>query len=100
MKFLTLLILILFSGNILAQEISVSELSCEYLNKPLGIDVTEPGFSWKIMADKDVRDVYQEYYHIQVSNSENEFNNTNNLVWDSKQIRSNQSIHVKYKGQS
>ncbi|MDR2026601.1 MAG: hypothetical protein LBQ01_03465, partial [Prevotellaceae bacterium] len=37
--------------------VSVTELRCEYLVNPLGIDLAQPRLSWKIEAGSEIKDL-------------------------------------------
>lgn len=69
---------------------SVSALRCEYLTNPIGIDINRPRLSWEIAAAK--RGTRQKACQI-VVNTE-----TDDLLWDSGRVDSDQSVHVIYDG--
>jgi len=68
----------------------LTDVRCNSLKNPIGIDDIRPVFSWKIDAGQN--DVYQLSYRIQVRDEEN------NLVWDSREMHSDQSVNVVYEG--
>lgn len=70
--------------------LKVYDLETEYRNNPIGIDVKKPGFSWKLNSSK--HDVVQMSYHIWVSLADE-------VVWDSGEVDSDQSLYVLYDGQ-
>jgi alpha-L-rhamnosidase len=76
---------------------TVSHLTCEYQNNPLGIDVLQPRLSWQMQSNR--RGTHQSAYRILVAPSETSLNNVANLLWDSGKIDSGQSVHVPYVGQ-
>lgn len=88
--------LYLFAFPLFAQEIKVAQVSCEYRNNPIGIDVNNPSLIWKLESTQ--HNVMQTAYQILVSS--NAVNLSKNIgdVWDSKKVASAQSIHVKYNG--
>ncbi len=45
-----LLILIMAYGSLFAQDLSVYDLTIEHKKNPLGIDDSQPRFSWKIKS--------------------------------------------------
>jgi alpha-L-rhamnosidase len=45
----------------------ITDLVCEYQTNPIGIDITNPRLSWKIVSDK--QNVLQTAYEIRVANS-------------------------------
>lgn len=69
--------------------LNISQLKCEYFDRPIGLDVKEPRISWQITSDK--RNTLQSAYHLQVSKDE-EFAS---FIWDSGKVKSEQSIHVR-----
>ena len=52
------------SGN---KEMTVSNLRCEYLENPIGVDMQNPGFSWNIISGE--RGFLQSAYRIIVSDN-------------------------------
>ena len=67
------LIISLFTISAKAQsKIIVSDLKCEMLTNPEGIDVLQPRLSWKIKAN--VNDVKQTHYQILASSSLDKLN--------------------------
>ena len=70
----------------------IKDLRVEYTKNPVGMDVTQPRFSWKM--ESDTRGVSQQAYRIIVS-SDPSFQH---VVWDSKKTQSSQSVHILYAG--
>ncbi|MEX0777672.1 MAG: glycoside hydrolase family 78 protein [Phycisphaeraceae bacterium] len=60
-------------------------LRCECGESPLGIDQTQPRLSWQVSDGR--RDARQSAYQIVAGNG-----------WDTGQVRSDQSVHVPYRG--
>ena len=75
-----------------SQNIQVQETLLENRINPLGIDETQPKFSWILKSGK--RSVKQSAYQLQVSEDSTNFND--NLIWDSNKIESDKSVHVLY----
>lgn len=75
------------------QNINVYEITCEYKKTPLGIDITNPRISWKLNSNR--RGTIQTAYQIQVSTSDN----FEDIVWDTKKVDSEQSLHITYNGE-
>ncbi|GGO08226.1 alpha-L-rhamnosidase [Saccharibacillus kuerlensis] len=73
----------------------VTELRCEYLKNPMGLNVPHPRLSWKLLTDR--RNVRQMAYRIQVSLGGENFAEEQ-LVWDSGRVESDESVHVEYGG--
>lgn len=70
-------------------------LRVEYLENPLGIDASMPRLSWQ--STSDVRGAQQSAYQIQAAVTEADLA-AGNLVWDSGQVTSDQSLFVPYAG--
>ena len=73
---------------VLAQ-LKVQNLLTENLSNPIGIDVTQPRFSWQMASDK--RNTLQTAYEIKLSSGKKQ-------VWSSGKTASDQSVHVPYGG--
>lgn len=79
----------------MAQRPEVTDLVCEYLVNPVGIDATQPRLSWKIRSG--ARDVMQSAYEIRVGTDPG-VSRGRNIVWTSGKVASSQSTHVRYGG--
>ena len=75
---------------------TISHLTCEYRTNPLGIDVRQPRLSWQLHSD--LRGARQTAYQILVAPSETSLTDGTDLLWDSRKIESDQSVHVPYGG--
>jgi alpha-L-rhamnosidase len=73
----------------------VSNLTCEYRINPLGIDVLQPRLSWQLESDQ--RGTRQTAYRILVAASEVDLSG-GSALWDTGEVTSDQSIHVRYEG--
>ena len=74
----------------------VTNLRTEYKTNPLGIDIISPRLSWEILS-RD-RNVMQSAYNIKAALTEENLESENDLIWNTGKIRSEQSIHLEYKG--
>lgn len=90
------LIVTLFTFSAKAQKISVTNLQCEMLTNPEGIDVLKPRLSWQIKAD--VNDVKQTAYQILVASTLENLNANKADLWDSGKVASNESVNIIYNG--
>ena len=72
--------------------VTVRNLRCEYGKNPIGIDQT-PRFSWVIDANK--RGAGQQGYRLRVCLKEGEA-----CLWDSGEVKSSQSVNVRYEGET
>lgn len=79
-------------------QVTVSDLRCEMLVNPLGIDVTQPRLSWQINSSQ--RNVQQQSYQLIVASSIEKLNQNVGDLWSSGKINSNQSVHVVYNGKT
>ncbi|MDF2596736.1 MAG: alfa-L-rhamnosidase, partial [Clostridia bacterium] len=83
----------IFTNNITvfaAGTAQVTSLRCEYTTEPIGIDVTNPRFSWQMISNE--RGQKQSAYQIIITKDGGE------EVWDSGKINSDQSVGIEYKG--
>ncbi len=71
------------------------DLRCEYRVNPLGIDVPEPRFFWKLRAPQQ-RGVRQSAYRLQVALSAT----FDTPLWDSGVVNTGRSIQVVYGGET
>ena len=72
--------------------LKVTNLTCESMKKPLGIDDLAPYFCWQIESDQ--RNVLLAAYRIQVSTNEA----FDPLLWDSGKMETDQCLYVPYAG--
>lgn len=77
---------------------TAADLRCEYLVNPLGIDVTKPRLSW--ILESTERGQKQTAYQIIVASSEEKLKANKPDLWDTGKVKTDQSIHVVYKGKS
>lgn len=76
-----------------------SQLRCEHLVDPLGIDDVEPRLSWKLQpVDPKLRGLRQTGYQILVSSNRERLLNDDGHLWDSGEVKSDQSHLVRYEG--
>ncbi len=75
---------------------AVTNLTCEYQNNPLGMDVLQPRLSWQMQSER--RGAYQTAYQIFATSSEAALHSDQKLLWDSGKVETDQSTHVVYRG--
>ena len=80
----------------LSSDVRVTDLRCEYLCDPLGIDVVQPRLSWKLQSAW--RGQKQTAYQILVASSEELLRNNRADLWNTGKVTSDQSIQVAYAG--
>jgi len=96
---LILLIVASLSLNVHSQNIAsitVSNLRCENLLNPLGIELAHPQLSWKLIST--LRNQRQSAYQIIVADNEDYLGKGQGNYWDSGKIFSKESVNVSYRG--
>ncbi|PWS33897.1 family 78 glycoside hydrolase catalytic domain [Pedobacter paludis] len=88
--------LFLLSIPVSAQQLKIVDLTCDYRTNPLGIDNVSPRLCWKLRSNQ--KNVVQIAYRILVSDHIESLKKGLGNVWDSKKIKSDQSIQIKYSG--
>jgi len=82
-----------------AADLEVTDLKCEYLVNPLGIDVPRPRLSWKLEpTEPKARGQVETAYRLLVAGSPQKLADDEGDLWDSGKVPSDQSIHVEYGG--
>jgi alpha-L-rhamnosidase len=76
----------------------ITNLRCEYLTNPLGIDIARPRLSWELRDER--RGARQSAYQIRVATDEAALHKDAADLWDSGQVASDQSVHVAYAGEA
>ena len=94
---LTTLVIIL-AGCTSGQTVSIKDLRVEMKENPVGIGVSQPRFMWKISSGSP--DLTQTSYQIQVAESPDNLKNGKELLWDSGEVKSDESILIPYGEQS
>ncbi|NJX14328.1 family 78 glycoside hydrolase catalytic domain [Tamlana crocina] len=99
-RFSSLVIIITFFSLVACKpsSITIEELKCEYRTNPLGIDNTAPRFSWIMVDAEKSRGQKQTAYQVLVASSLEQLNADTGDLWDSGKITSNQSVNVKFDG--
>ncbi|HJV78874.1 MAG TPA: family 78 glycoside hydrolase catalytic domain [Paludibacter sp.] len=88
---ISVLLLSFFTSSFLkASEINIDKLRTEYTETPLGIDVTQPRFSWQMASPK--KGCHQTAYQIMVTDEAGQ------KVWDSGKTPSDVSLNISYAG--
>lgn len=81
-----------------------TDLRCEYLKNPLGIDDLHPRLSWRMEVKgndpQSVRGVMQSAYRILAASSREKLAKGDGDLWDSGKVVSDQSLNVEYAGKS
>jgi alpha-L-rhamnosidase len=78
-------------------QVKVQNLLTENLVNPIGLDATQPRFSWQLVSDK--RNVLQTAYEIRIANDPAAITKGKNS-WSTGKVTSDQSTLVPYKGEA
>lgn len=74
-----------------------TELRCEFLENPIGIDIKNPRLFWKFDLEPGIYGAVQTAYQVHAARTLEQLEN-GNLLWDSKKVASEESIHILYEG--
>lgn len=75
-----------------------TDLRCEYLTHPMGIDVTQPFLSWVLTSRE--RDQWQTAYQVLAASSLASLERNSGDLWDSGRVKRSDQSQVAYAGQS
>jgi alpha-L-rhamnosidase len=90
---LVFVLLLIIPKMLFGADIQIGSLKVENVVTPIGLDVTQPTFSWQMETSSKNRGYYQKGYQIIVTN------NQGYVVWNTGKINSDESINSKYKGE-
>lgn len=89
---------VIANSKVVKHGVSVTDLRCEYLTNPLGVDVT-PRFSWKIVDSHKTRGQKQTAYQINVwADTPDNVKIDTVPLWDSGKVKSSESVNIEYAG--
>ena len=74
------------------------QLTCEYLENPSVVDVSQPRLSWINVADEGERGQVQTAWQVRVASSKEKLDRPD--LWDSEKVESDQSTRVTYQGKA
>jgi alpha-L-rhamnosidase len=77
-------------------KITITDLRCESLVNPVGIDATQPRLSWILNSNE--RGARQTAYQVLVASSPAKLKAGQGDWWDSSRVESDQSIQLPYAG--
>jgi hypothetical protein len=78
---------------------SATNLRCEYLHDPLGLDVTQPRLDWTLAAPENApRHLDQKSYHVLVASAPEKLAQDQGDLWDSGDVSSGETAHIVYGG--
>jgi len=97
-KYILFLVLALASITA-AHGTTITDLRCEYLVDPLGLDVAQPRLSWILTGSSETpRNLSQSSYQILVASSPEILAKDQGDLWDSGQVKSDESTQIAYAG--
>jgi alpha-L-rhamnosidase len=76
--------------------LTVTDLRCEYVSNPLGVDVAAPRLFWKL--ESSTRDQRQTAYQILVASAAETLAKDVGDLWDSGEVTSDETIQIPYQG--
>ena len=91
-----LLIIFLLTSFMTSAQVIIKNLRCEMLVNPLGIDATQPRFSWQLESEQ--RNVVQVSYQVIVSSNEQKLKTGDGDIWRSDVIKDSKSVLISYSG--
>ena len=74
----------------------VTNVRCEYMTNPLGLESLSPRFSWELQHDE--RGQQQSAYQVLVAGSPELLNSDQGDIWDSGKVDSTQSTNIMFEG--
>lgn len=86
----------ILAGCTSASTVKIKDLRVEMKENPIGIGVSQPRFMWKITSASP--DLSQTSYQIQVAESADDLKNGKDLLWDTGEVKSNESVLIPYEG--
>ena len=97
LKYQLTIIVFLIGSAIFAQDhLTITNLRCESMVKPLGVASKTPRLSWWINSSD--RDTKQATYHILVADTREKLQKNIGDSWDSKVVNSDASVQISYQG--
>src|SRR3974377_125791 len=101
MKPILFLLLALSLARAAAPSLTPTDLKCEYLINPQGIDETQPRLTWTLAAaNPAARNLKQTAWHVIVASTMENAGAGKGDLWDSGKIESSDSVLVPYKGKA
>lgn len=97
--FIILILLTLLSASYAKpsqSDITITDLRCEYLTNPLGIDTHQPRLSWKLESNTPGQK--QAAYQILVASSQQLLDKGKADLFDTGKVKSDNTVNIQYKG--
>jgi len=101
-KFFSIIILLscLIAGGyagLFQSDVVVTDLRCEYLSDPVGIDVTGPRLSWKLQSDEAGQK--QVAYQVLIASSKGMLDTNKADLLDTGKVKTDNTVNIQYQGQ-
>src|SRR6478672_2837703 len=96
MKKILLLSLLVQLTFLSQSQVTVDNLLTEHLHNPIGLDITQPRFSWQLHSDG--RNVRQAAYEVRIGTRADLLSKSTGLIWASEKVSSDASVNVMYAG--
>ena len=87
---------VVLGATVSAADLTATNLRCEYLSNPLGIDVVQPRLNW--IVESSQRGQKQTAYRILVASSEGQLKRDRGDLWNSGKVISNETVCAIYDG--
>ncbi len=94
--FVLLFVLAACKSPVVKEELSLSNLRCDLLENPIGIDSRTPELSWEINSQQ--RNIKQTAYQVLVASSVDSLHPDHADIWNSGKVNSDKSVYVPYSG--
>lgn len=78
--------------------VTLSNLTCEYLENPIGLDMSSPRLSW--ILNSEGKSIKQSAYQIVAATNQEILQQDSSNLWNTGKISTDQSIQIKYEGKN
>lgn len=82
---------------IIHSNIKITNMKCNYLINPLGVETPSPIFSWILISGEKAK--FQSGFRIMVASTSNLLNTEKADLWDTAKVESDNSISIPYDGE-
>jgi alpha-L-rhamnosidase len=91
-----LFVTIVASSTLFASDLTVTDLRCDYVRAPLGVDSAVPRLFWRV--ESSVRSQRQTAYRVLVASTRETLAQDRGDLWDSGKVLSDETLHISYGG--
>jgi len=96
LKYIPIIIAFFIISELQAATFRPTNLSCEQITNPLGIDVRQPLLSW--MLESSENGMHQSAYEIIVSDSKASIDSNTGNLWNTGKLTSDETVFIAYEG--